>query len=259
MINYPITREQFYSMIPRRGTLLEIGPYASPTFRRPDYDVYYADVVTPAQIRSQCSAWGYIPDGTPDHIDILIRPMSRPTFTTDLKFKSIFSSHNIEHHPDLINHLLEMAAVADGKDTEFFLAIPDKRYCFDHYQRESSCAEIIGAHVEDRRKHVKTSFIQTEVYKAHNDQQQHWDGNHGPDPWNHPLTPDRIAHLKDIIAKSAKMDNEYVDTHAWRFTMNSFLQCMEILSALDLQPWVVDRIYEPIYCMPEFYAVLKLK
>jgi len=255
----PISREQFANTIPTSAKLLEVGPYAKPQFRRPDYNVTYADISSIEDIRANAHKYGQIDESLiPDQIDIIIAPEARPTFTTDLKFDCIFSSHNIEHQPDIVNHLKEMAAVAVGQETKFFLAVPDKRYCFDHFQAPSIVTEMIGAHWDGIRRNRYAKFLQTELYRAHNNPFQHWQNDNGPYPYEQDITPEWIAKVKDLMAQADKLKDQYVDTHAWQFTPNSFAHSVQTLYALGLQPWKVLAIFETQFGTNEFFAILEL-
>lgn len=258
-LSNPITRQQFVSIVPANATLLEIGPYAKPQFARPQYQVSYADLYTAEQIKNDMSKYGHTDiNQVPDKIDILVDPDARPTFATDLKFDYIFSSHNIEHHPDIINHLNEMASVASSKATKFFLAIPNKNYCFDHWQASSMFTEMIGAHRDGIIRHRYQSVLQSEVFRAHNDSNKHWAGLSGNDPYLQEVTPEWIAEVRVIMEKANKLDTEYVDTHAWKFTPSTFSRDITMLHGLGLQPWRILTVFDTMPGSNEFFAVLEL-
>lgn len=259
----PIIRGQFLSIIPKAASILEIGPYCVPAFSRPEYNVFYADIVTAEQIREQFqndkSPYGHTDlSRLPDKIDILISPEDRPTFKTDLKFDCIYSSHNIEHHPDLITHLREMASVAKDSSTKFFLAIPDKRYCFDYYQAPSLISEMIGAHWDGIRRQRYQTFLQTELFRTHNTPGEHWQNIHGENPYENEITDEYLTKVKDIMRQARELEHKYVDTHSWRFTPKSFAHNIELLYRLELQPWRPMAVFETNYGSNEFYAVLEL-
>lgn len=258
-LSAPISRDTLHSFVSPTKKLLEIGPFAKPQFKSPHYDVMYADIMTAEQITTWVKKNGhYDLAQVPRKIDILIDPQARPSFDTNLKFGTIFSSHNIEHHPDIVNHLLEMASVAADSSTEFVLAIPDKRYCFDHFQDVSSYAGMIAAHLEGRRNNSYTSILQDRIFKAHNYSERHWQQDHDTNPWFEPITEVWINKIKDIIEDTKKVETEYVDTHAWRFTPFSFTKSIMVLNSLGLQPWKVHAIYDTAQGQNEFYAILRL-
>ena len=258
-LSQPITREQFIGIIPTDARLLEVGPYAKPQFSRPQYNVAYADLYTAEQIKNDVTKYGHTDSSViPDKIDILINTEARPTFETNLKFDYIFSSHNIEHHPDIINHLKEMSHVASSTATKFFLAVPNKDYCFDHWQESSVFTEMIGAHRDGIIRHRYQKYLQSEIYRAHNDSALHWAGKFGDNPYNREISPEWIAQIREVMQRADKLDTEYVDTHAWCFTPASFVRNINLLHALELQPWRVLTVFDTGYGSNEFFAILEL-
>jgi len=254
MIELAISRATFCQHIDTQESLLELGPYARPQFRRPHFNVYYADICTPDQIRAEAAKHGYNPDLAPDHIDIIVNPDRDPSIQTDLRFRQLFSSHTIEHQPDLIRHLREMANLADSPESIYFLAIPDRRYCFDHYQVDSTIAEVLGAHIEKRRRLLPSTLLQNELFGCHNNEYNHWLNDHGP----HPMTKLTIERIRECMTNAQRLLTEYVDSHAWKFTPESFDLIIELLYLLELQPWRIERIWTTARGSNEFYAILKL-
>nr|WP_051205402.1 hypothetical protein [Salinimicrobium xinjiangense] len=95
------------------------------------------------------------------------------------KFDNVVSSHCIEHQPDLIQHLNDVSQILfpEGK---YYLIIPNKRYCFDHFNCESKLEDVLNAHEEKRIKHSLRSVITHRLsMQTHNDPFMHWKGNHG--------------------------------------------------------------------------------
>jgi hypothetical protein len=254
-VNQSLTYFDFLSLVPADAPLLEIGPYAKPSFLKSTHNVFYADILTAEQIRAECQSHGYNPEFTPEAIDIQIDLFGTPSIKTDLRFSTVFSSHNIEHQPNLIRHLNEVSAltIPNGK---FFLAIPDKRYCFDHWRNASSIADIIAAYIDNRVKHTSTTVLNGEIVRAHNVERAHWLGNHGDYPVNS-ISDHLLESIKHGIDKAIKNRTEYIDTHAWQFTPASFLLNIQILKRLNLQPWTITHIWNTRPGSNEFYAVLQ--
>lgn len=259
MISNPISRPQFFSVIPAGAKMLEIGPYAKPVFRRPEYDVYYADMYSIEEIRQNVSLFGHDPGTMPDDIHIVMNPGNRPTFTTDLKFDFIFSSHNIEHIPDIIGHLQEIATVAASKDTKYFLAIPDKRYCFDHWQTLTHFPKMIQAHRDRVTNNTYQSVLENAVFKTHNDSMRHWRDDSDTNPYHVPAPDTFIDKIKQCMIEADKVDTQYVDTHNWTFIPSSFYYNIDILSRLDMIPWKIMAVFESAYGSNEFFAILELR
>lgn len=239
-------REGFVALIPADTDLLEIGPFCQPVFAGPR--VRYLDVLDAESLRERGAEIGLDLSRTPEVIH----------FTNGLAeaagsdFSVIFSSHNIEHQPDLLGHLHE-AAAALAPGGLYMLIVPDKRYCFDHFIPETNLQDVIGAHVERRTVHTASDVIEHRAFTCHNDMLRHWQGDHGPAP--HGLDG-RIDYALNELAQAA---GGYVDVHAWQFTPDSFRKLLTDLHALGLSPFRPVRVYDAVYGRNEFTAALSLE
>jgi SAM-dependent methyltransferase len=241
-----LTRAAFVELIPRESLLLEIGPFANPLVR--GENVKYFDVFSTEETHRRASALGLDPSVCPD-ITFVSETGDFKAVTT--VFEAVLSSHVIEHQPDLIAHLQGAASIL-GQGGYFYLAIPDKRYCFDHYLAESSIAEVVAAHFRSQQSHDISSVIETRVLTTHNDPQRHWAGDHG-EP-NYKTKPEIIRDAVDFFIAS---QGKYIDVHAWQFVPESFRDVMQTLFELRLSPFELLRIYPTPVGSNEFYAVLK--
>lgn len=259
MIRPPITRAVFIGAVPRNNPILEIGPYAKPVFTRPDYNVYYADLYTAEQILNDTTLFGVADNiNVPDKIDIIINPTRRPTISTDLRFDYIFSSHNIEHVPDIVAHLQEMATVVTGPNAKYLLAIPDHQHCFDHWQTTSLFPQMIAAYQQQASRASAQSALEYLIFEAHNDSIRHWKGDHGESPYNLPIEDQLVEKIKTSIEKLTDPAFNYSNAHVWRFTPNSFVYNMEVLNKIGLIPWKVNSVFETEHGANEFFAILEL-
>lgn len=254
-----LTRNDFVSMIPKSALTLEIGPYNNPTIRRSEFpNVKYMDMFTAEQIADDKERYTNVGE-MPDHIDIVVDPEQRPTFKTTLKFDYIYSAHNIEHHPDIIFHLNEMAGLAQGMHTKYFVTVPDKRYCFDYYQNTSEYTDMIEAYLENRRTHTLGSYLRHTVFATHNNIYEHWMGYHGEDPRTIDINVNHATSVRlKLDSARDERQRKFADIHAWYFTNISFKYTINMLNQLGLQPWRVDAVTPPQHMTPEFHAVMSL-
>lgn len=254
-----LTRNDFVSMIPKSALILEIGPYNNPTLKKSQFpNVRYMDLFTIDQIRADKDRYTNVGE-MPDHIDIIVDPEQRPTFKTDLKFDFIYSAHNIEHHPDIIYHLNEMAGLAQGMHTKYFLTVPDKRYCFDYYQHTSEYTDMIEAYLEQRKSHSLGSYLRHTVFATHNNIYEHWHGIHGEDPRTIDININHATNIRHKLDSARdERQRKFADIHAWYFTDKSFMYTINMLNQLGLQPWRVETVTPPQHMTPEFHAVMSL-
>jgi len=236
-------REGLLAIAADGRTVLEIGPFCAPLLRGPQ--VEYLDVLDAEQLRARAIKLGIDPSGCPPHIHHVgdIAQIGR-------RFDAVISSHAIEHQPDLIRHLREVERILEP-DGSFFLIIPDKRYCLDHFLPESSIAQILAAHAEGRRVHALASIVEHMALTTHNDSVRHWAGDHG-DP-----AKDRAARVRAALDRHEAAAGAYVDVHAWQFTPASFRAAIDTLAALGLIGLEVGEVYDTARNRNEFCAVLR--
>ena len=239
-------RNDFVRLIPQDASALEIGPFWHPLLiNRPN--VYNFDLLPQETLRERARALGVDPDGVP--------PIHYVSETGDLsvidrKFDVVFSSHVLEHQYDLIAHLQGVGRLLNPGGA-YFLMVPDKRYCFDHFIPESSLAEIVIAHREQRAGASLRNMIEVRVLTTHNDCVRHWAGDHG-DIFG-AFGPRLDAAEKDFVA----FNGAYFDTHCWYFSSTNARTIFDTLHVAGLSPLGVFRLYPTRYNAGEFWMILR--
>lgn len=228
--------------VPGNGRILEIGPFAWPLLRGPD--VAYADVLSTEQIRARARDIGADADGAPE-IDFVVPPSDLSAI--EEQFRAVVSCHLIEHQPNLVGHLQQVAQMLEPGG-RYFLIVPDRRYCADHYLPSSTLAELVAAHSEKRVRHVLRSLIEHRALTVHNDPLRHWQGDHGR------RIDDFPSRLRSAIAEFATGD--FVDLHTWYFDPASFREVITDLGEAGQIPFRVQVVYPTRRDDVEFYAVL---
>ncbi len=237
-------RQTFAQLVLRSKQILEIGPFTSPLCR--GENVSYADILDTAQLRVRAEQLGLEKSGIPE-IDFVVT--ANDLSTIQINFDAVISSHVIEHQPDLIGHLIQVSNLL-REGGRYFLLIPDHRYCFDHFQDESSTIELVSAHQERRSRHTTTSLIKHRSATTHNNAVEHWAGSHG-------FT---VGISQEILAQSENYWNDknaYIDCHAWYFTPDSWLAVINELKSLDLVSFEVEYMQATQLNDIEFYSVLR--
>lgn len=162
------------------------------------------------------------------------------------------SSHSIEHQPDLIKHLIDVCDLLEPGG-RYFLIVPDKRYCFDHYLPDTTVADIIEAHTERRRTHRIGNVIEHRALTTHNDTARHWQFDHADRDY-----ADNIAsRTRQALREFKEADGAYIDVHAWKFTPIVFRQVITQLTELGLINLFTERVYHTPHGRNEFTAVLR--
>lgn len=238
-------REGFLELVPHDGLVLEIGPFSDPVLRGPH--IRYADVLSTAQLRERARSVGRDPAGCPE-IDYVL-----PTFdlgSIGERFAAVVSCHCIEHQPDLVRHLEEVASMLDPGG-RYFVIVPDKRYCFDHFLAESTIADVAAAHLREQRLHGVASVIEHWALTTHNDSARHWAGDHG-----RPRIDDTIDPVERAIATCTADPDRYIDVHAWQFTPSSFHRLINLLADRRWIGFRPSAVHSTVRPRNEFCAVL---
>jgi len=120
------------SFLPKSGKILEVGPLDNPFVKRPEHDVYYADVYTTEKVKEMYENSYANFDRIVD-IDFAIGSGSYREAVGDNKFAAVYSSHCVEHIPDIIRHFIDISEILEDGG-RYILRIPDKRNSFDYYR-----------------------------------------------------------------------------------------------------------------------------
>lgn len=241
-------KAEFLKLVPQNAPVLEIGPFDKPALR--GEHVAYFDVLDKDGLAARAAALGHPPKDIPA-IDY-VEPNGNLDIVPDSHFTAAFSSHCIEHQIDLVDHLRSVERIL-RPNGRYFLIIPDKRYCFDHFIAESTIANAVSAHHARSTRHRLESIIENRALVTHNDCNRHWKGDHV----NAGAYWETISsRTRNAIAEFAAADG-YIDVHAWQFTPDSFRTLMAQLHEIDLCGLVVERVYSTLRGSNEFMAVLQ--
>jgi hypothetical protein len=240
-----LNRQAFAKLVMRSRRILEIGPFTSPLLR--GESVSYADVLDSAALRERADQMGLEKSGIPN-IDYVVSANNLSTIK--LTFDSVFSSHVIEHQPDLVGHLNQVSELLN-EGGRYFLLIPDHRYCFDHFQTCSAIADVLQAHQEKRLKHSLESVINHRVNLTHNDSVLHWMGEHGK------RNDLRVELIQNALRDYRNCEDTYFDCHAWYLNPDNWKDIICLLADLRLIEFELEFLQETQKNDIEFYAILR--
>jgi len=238
--------ERFHllSFADNKEAILEIGPFHAPSVF--GGQVRYMDVLNTEGLINAVREAGHDTSRVPQ---IHYVAPTGGFHMVDRKFAAVFSGHCIEHQPDLVRHLQGVSSILDD-DGRYYIACPDKRYCFDHYAPESTVVDILAAYYASHKVHQPRSFIVQHLHRTHNEAARHWSNNHGQQQYmNHENAK------TDIFA--IPRDDAYHDIHAWQFTPSSFFRMMNFLYAVRLTDLAPERVYHTRFGTQEFTAALR--
>jgi SAM-dependent methyltransferase len=238
-------RNDFATLIPSIANVLEIGPFCNPLLRGPN--VSYFDVLSQDELIARARLIGLDPSGVPyiEHVS----PTSDLSIV-NRHFDVVVSSHCIEHQPDLVGHLQDVGRLL-SQGGAYFVLVPDKRYCFDHFIPESNLAEIMVAQHERRKVHTLRSLIEHRALITHNDSLRHWQGDHGV------MFESVEWRLQAALREFDDAKSGYIDVHAWYFTPDSASAILAALEEMRLNPMTVHRVYATRFGANEFWMILR--
>lgn len=241
-------REDFMKLIPKVGKRLEIGPLDRPQMDYKSADYYSVDVFTKDELINN-----YINDPNVNKENI-IEPSyviaNNDYSVIKEKFSCIFSSHNIEHMPCLVSFLNSLGSVLSDNGS-IYLAIPDKRYCFDFFKRETDIYDVLQLYYEKNYRPRLSDNLKMVCQATHNNPIDHWNNIHGV------VQPGTVLIQNYEGILNQYETGIYIDSHVSVFTPQSFLEIIELLNALKLINLKVHKLYHTLYGSVEFYAILK--
>ncbi|TAN04278.1 MAG: methyltransferase domain-containing protein [Rhodanobacteraceae bacterium] len=228
----PSLRQRFVAQYaPKAGPGLEIGPSHSPLAPKAEgFHVEILDHASAQDLHEKYRNAGVNIDHIED-VDFVWRGEPLPeTIGRRGCYDWIIASHVIEHTPDLVGFLVDCQALLQATG-RLILVVPDKRYCFDHFQSLTSTGDVLDAHQLGRTRpspgRVFDHFANA-VGKGHN-RAISW---HRHAPGALQLFHDR-GNARDAWRR-AQTDDDYVDVHNWRFTPESFRLIIDDLRDLGL-------------------------
>lgn len=211
---------------------LEIAPSFRPiAAKREGYQVDILDHASREELQKKYQSHA-VDTNAIEEVDFISRgePYSQLTGKTK-HYRWIIASHVIEHTPDLIGFLNECDAVLKD-DGVLSLAIPDKRWCFDHFRPVTGLGKVIDQHFQKPVNHTPGCLAEYCLNVVKKDGDLAWNqGQPGEFHLCHSVE-DAARHMK-----LARETDQYVDVHAWCFVPHSFRLLIHDLHALGLIPF----------------------
>lgn len=232
---------------------LEIGALMRPIVTRSMGPIEYIDRATTEELREWYSRQEQVDPAQIVEVDHVWGTQTLLECVGGQRaYDYVVASHVIEHVPDLLGWIREISAVlVDGGIASF--VVPDKRYTFDVLRRTSSNAEIVDAYVRGlRRPDARQIFDHFHNYRDVDAPGIH-DGRVNPSelPSTH--------HPRDLvdICRRALQSGEYIDTHCWVFTPQSFLGALDIGSQVGVLPFEIAAMFPTPAYSHEFFVSLR--
>jgi SAM-dependent methyltransferase len=236
------------------GAGIEIGALAWPHVRKADGDITYVDHVDTITLRQKYAKDKAVPANLIVEVDAVWGARTlRQAIGNERRYDYVIASHVIEHVPDLVGWLCELTEMLkDGG--EIRLAVPDRRYTFDHLRNESRFADVLAAYAVKARVPQPQAIFDFLSNYAAVDVCAAWQGNYGNTApvIDGPVCSNWLKLVRGTIESGA-----YVDVHCWVFTPRSFAVLMGQVTRSGLLLCKCSRFFDTEAGAYEFFVGLQ--
>jgi SAM-dependent methyltransferase len=233
---------------------VEIGPLCSPLVQRcAGAQVIYVDHTDTAHLRQNYKNDPHVDIDAIVEIDGLWGENTLHEAIRGRYVDYVVASHVIEHVPDLVTWLRELGAVLKPTG-EVRLAVPDRRFTFDYFRRESDLPEVLTSYIERTRVPHPFSLLDYCLNAVDVDVREAWqkkriDASSG----RRHHTWEGALHL----ARDAFENGTYHDVHCWVFTPRSFARLMRALCRMSLLDFACESFCDTARNEIEFSVILR--
>ena len=231
---------------------MEIGALAAPLVQKDEGNILYIDHADTETLKKKYADDPSVSLDNIVHVDAIWGENTlQDCIGSDRKLDYIVASHVIEHVPDLITWLNEIAQVLKPNGT-LRLAIPDKRYTFDILRNETYLHDVLDAYIRRSRIPSPRMILEHHNLVRHVNCSAAWQGSLDLSQIN------KASSLENGIAAAtdAFENRTYHDVHCWIFTPHSFEILCKELSNLDLIKLKILNIDPTIDNNFEFFVTM---
>lgn len=243
-------RDKLFSQINSKGFGLEIGPSYNPVApKREGYNVEIVDHLDQPALIDKYKNMG-VDAGSIEFVDHVWggQPLDELIGET-ARYDWIIASHVIEHVPDVISFLQQCQRLLKPNGA-LSLAVPDKRFCFDHFRPLNTTGDLLDAYFQKRTRHPPGQVFDHFVSEVNLNGYGTWVKGAGGVVNLGRSTAD----AKALMDYSLHPESAYVDIHAWRFTPASFQLIIQDLGDLGLLDLGSKANFATVDC--EFFVSL---
>ena len=235
---------------------LEVGALDKPIVRKDEGFILYVDYLDTEGLKRRYTQ-DPVPDCSVDDIVSVDAVWGNNTIDQAVGWRGpldyVIASHVGEHVPDFLSWLQELSSVL--RPGGFInLALPDKRYCFDHLRRETSITDLLTAYFLKARRPQPQQII---------DFCSHFHPISPAEGWNGTAAKPLLAELGQLEHAFAmaqdSLNGNYQDVHCWAFTSSGFKALIEQAEALGIVDLVCDDVVETEVNELEFFVTLRKK
>ncbi|SDQ95306.1 methyltransferase domain-containing protein [Paraburkholderia tuberum] len=232
---------------------VEIGPLCWPLVRRSDAgEIIYVDHTDTPHLRQKYKDDPHLDVNEIVDVDAV---WGRNTLHEAIRGRYVdyvVASHVVEHVPDLVTWLGELGAVLKPTG-EVRLVVPDRRYTFDYFRRESRLPEVLASYIARARVPQPYSLLDHCLSAADVSTQEAWQKRIDPQSVRRHHTWQGALHL----ARDAFENGTYHDVHCWVFTPRSFAKLIADLCEMKLIDFACEDFCDTMRNDIEFSVVMR--
>jgi hypothetical protein len=224
---------------------LEIGAFDLPLVEPSEGRCDFADWNTEEYLKDFANR---LPGHNPDYVGPVQFNLRLGYHQIPDGYDWISASHVIEHVPDIIGWLTQMHSKLRAGGV-LLLVVPDKRYTFDIYRRESTFTDALVAH-RSALKHPSFAQVFDHFYYSAPGVTAHdvWAGNPVPGP---------KLDFAESLMLAEKAEHAYEDAHCWVLTPDSCLALMRSLTDSHMTNFELVDLRPTAPGMLDFSVVLR--
>ena len=208
---------------------LEIGALCFPLVTHEEGQIFYVDFATTEELKKTYANDPAVDVSKIVKVDAIWGDRSLGDCVERKTFDYVVASHVVEHVPDLVTWLAEIASVLEPTGS-LRLAAPDRRFTFDYLRYESRLHDVLDAYVNKQRRPSSRQILENSDLCREVDYLEAWKGQIDPTK----LKPKSSVIAGLDLARQSLGKGTYFDTHCWIFTPRSFCELMLRLAELDL-------------------------
>lgn len=235
------------------GIGLEIGPLATPVVSKEEGSVYYVDLFTTEQLREKYRTAAWLKPEDIVEVDFVIGEVSYEDIKSKLKrIDYIIASHVLEHCPNPLGWLRCLANIIEPEGI-ISLAIPDRRYTFDYYRRDTTLAQLLAYDLEGLTKPSIEQVLDCFMNICKLDAELAWANDCSA------LKPEKQYqfHSMDDIIKLTTRERSDAYTHCTVWTFESFCEIFPQAMEVANIPLKIARAWETERFSNEFIIQLR--
>jgi SAM-dependent methyltransferase len=232
---------------------VEIGPLCWPLVRRSDGgSIIYVDHADTPHLQQKYRNDPHVDVNEIVDVDAVWGQNSLHQAISGRYVDYVVASHVVEHVPDLVTWLRELGAVLKPTG-EVRLAVPDRRFTFDYFRRESGLPEVLASYIERARVPRPYSILDYGLSAVDVDTLDAWQKRIDGTSARRHHTWEGALHL----ARDSYENGTYHDVHCWVFTPRSFARLIRELCQMNLLDFACEGFCDTAKNEIEFSVVLR--